>query len=74
MSRDELTIDQHMVMSLDRIADTLDDYMEMSLAELSAQYQLILVESGSQKIEGILKPVFELMERIKRDRSTRDYS
>ena len=56
--------------SLERIADTLDDYMLMSLS-LNA---ITAALRGDPEYAAVLKPLTDVIEQIKQDRATRSYS
>jgi hypothetical protein len=56
--------------ALTRIADTLDDYMEMSL---SAQKILVLAQTSDPDMASVYAPVIDALAAITKRRSERTY-
>jgi hypothetical protein len=57
-------------LALMRIADTLDDYMEMSL---SAQKILVLTQTSDPDMASVYAPVIDALAAITKRRSERTY-
>ena len=69
MSRnpDDYTNERRTAVALERIADTLDDYMDMTL---SIQEMTVGLRKADPAYEEALKPLLDVVDRIKERRFT----